>query len=93
MDEKLPFEYQKCLVGLDSMLFKTWDVANNEESLEKDRLQAISIGMQAYAMKMDLLTNATVVERAGQFVEKYRSNKPHEFYASKWESTNRCYCR
>ena len=29
------------------------------ENLDKDRLQAISVGMQAYAMKIDLLTNAT----------------------------------
>ena len=32
-------------------------------------LQAISIGMQAYSMKIDLLSSATVVERAVQFVE------------------------
>lgn len=39
--------------------------------LQKDRLQAVSIGMQAYGMKIDLLTNATVVEGAVQFVEKH----------------------
>lgn len=32
--------------------------------------------MQAYSMKIDLLTNATVMERAMQFVERYRSNRP-----------------
>ena len=69
IDQRLPLEYQKCLVGLDAILAKTWDIANNEESLEKDRLQAVSIGMQAYAMKLDLLSSATVVERAVQFVE------------------------
>lgn len=76
IDEKLPLEYQKCLVGLEAILSKTWDIANNADSAERDRLQAISVGMQAYNMKIDLLTNATVVERAVQFVEKYRSNKP-----------------
>jgi 2,3-bisphosphoglycerate-independent phosphoglycerate mutase len=40
------------------------------ESLGRDRLQAISVGMQAYSMKIDLLTNATVVERAVQFVDR-----------------------
>jgi DNA-binding transcriptional regulator LsrR (DeoR family) len=34
IDDKLPFEYQKCLVGLDSILARTWDIANNTESLE-----------------------------------------------------------
>lgn len=71
-------EYQKCLIGLDSILAKTWDIANNEESSEKDKLQAISVGMQAYGMKLDLLTSAMVVDRAIQFVERYRANKPPE---------------
>ena len=72
IDERLPFEYQKCLVGLDAILRKTWDIANSMENLDKDRLQAISVGMQAYAMKIDLLSNATVVEKAVQFVERHR---------------------
>ena len=68
----MPFEYQKCLVGLDAILRKTWDIANSMENLDKDRLQAISVGMQAYAMKIDLLTNATVVQKAIAFVERNR---------------------
>lgn len=73
IDDKLPLEYQKCLVGLDIILAKTWDIANGMVSSERDRLQAVSIGIQAYSMKIDLLTNAIVVERAVQFVDKYRS--------------------
>ncbi|MGI0043278.1 MAG: hypothetical protein ACRD47_06170 [Nitrososphaeraceae archaeon] len=76
INERLPLEYQKCLVGLDGILAKTWDIANNEESSERDRLQAVSIGMQAYGMKIDLLTSASVVERAVKFVEKNRSDNP-----------------
>jgi hypothetical protein len=60
-------------VGLDNILSKTWDIANNQESLERDRLQAFSIGMQAYGMKIDLLSSATVVERAVQFVENHQN--------------------
>jgi hypothetical protein len=78
IDDKLPFEYQKCLVGLDSILARTWDIANNTESLERDRLQAASIGMQAYAMKIDLLTSATVVKRTVQFVDRNRMGLAHQ---------------
>lgn len=78
IDDKLPFEYQKCLVGLESILARTWDIANNTESLERDRLQAASIGMQAYAMKIDLLTNATVIERTVQFVDRNRMGLAHQ---------------
>ena len=65
-------------MGLESILAKTWDIANNTESPERDRLQAASIGMQAYAMKIDLLTNATVVERAVQFVARNRMGLTHQ---------------
>jgi hypothetical protein len=78
IDEKLPLEYQKCLVGLDAILCRTWDLANNLESQEKDRLQAVSVAMQAYNMKIDLLSNATVVEKAVQFINKNRSDLAEE---------------
>ena len=78
IDQKLPFEYQKCLTGLEAILGKTWDIVNNSDSSERDRLQAISVGMQAYGMKIDLLTNATVVERAVQFVDRNRTGLTHQ---------------
>lgn len=74
INETLPLEYQKCMVGLNAILVKTWDIANknNKEISERDRLQSLSIGMEAYRMKLDLLSNATVVERAVRFVSKYK---------------------
>lgn len=72
INETLPLEYQKCMIGLDAILIKTWEISNNGEASERDRLQALSIAMQAYNMKLDLLSNATVVERAIHFVEKHR---------------------
>jgi hypothetical protein len=73
IDERLPFEYQKCLVGLDAILCRMSDIANNTESNSRDVLQATSVKMQAYAMKIDLLSNATVIEKAVQFVDRHRS--------------------
>jgi hypothetical protein len=72
IDERLPLEYQKCLIGVEAILCKTWDIANNLESTERDRLQAVSVGMLAYSMKIDLLTTATVVERAVRFIDRNR---------------------
>ena len=72
INETLPLEYETCLIGLNAILSKTWDITNNPHTQERDRLQAISISMQAYEMKLDLLTNATVVERAVNFVDRHR---------------------
>ena len=72
IDERLPFEFHKCLVGLDTIVSKMSDIGNSAESDSRDILQATSVKMQAYAMKIDLLSNATVVEKAVQFVERHK---------------------
>ena len=72
IDERLPFEYHKCLVGLDSIVCRMSDIVNNAELNSRDVLQAASVKMQAYAMKIDLLSNATVIEKAVQFIDRHR---------------------
>jgi hypothetical protein len=42
IDEKLPLEYQKCLVGIDSILARTWDIANNRVSRKRQATSHIS---------------------------------------------------
>ena len=69
INETLPLEYETCLIGLNAILAKTWDIANSPRSNEREKLQSISVGIQAYSMKIDLLTNATVVDRAVKFVD------------------------
>ena len=29
IDEKLPLEYQKCMIGLDAILVQTWDIVKS----------------------------------------------------------------
>jgi uncharacterized membrane protein len=48
-----------------------WDITNNPHTSERDKLQSISISMQAYEMKLELLSNATVAERAVNFVNRH----------------------
>ena len=77
IDERLPFEYHKCLVGLDAIVCRMSDIVNNAESDSREVLQATSVKMQAYGMKIDLLTNATVVQKAIDFVERNRDYAEH----------------
>ena len=72
IDERLPFEFHKCLVGLDTIVCKMSDIANSAESDSRDILQATSVKMQAYSMKIDLLSNATVIEKAVHFIDKHK---------------------
>ena len=45
-----------------------------------EKLQALSIAMQAYNMNLELLSSATVVERAVDFVEKHRGLGPENVF-------------
>ena len=58
-------------VGLDTIVCKISDIANSAESDSRDILQATSVKMQAYSMKIDLLSNATVIEKAVHFIDKH----------------------
>src|ERR671930_450254 len=67
IDERLPEEYEKCLVGLNAITKEAWNTAQNTED-KREKIQALSLAKDCYSMKLDLLTNATVVDDAIRFV-------------------------
>ena len=67
IDERLPEEYEKCLVGLNAITREAWNTAQNTED-KREKIQALSLAKECYSMKVDLLTNATVVDDAIRFV-------------------------
>jgi hypothetical protein len=69
IDERLPEEYEKCLVGLTSILREAWNTAQNTED-KREKIQALSLAKECYSMKLELLTNATVVDDAIRFVSQ-----------------------
>ena len=67
IDERLPEEYEKCLVGLTAITKEAWNTAQDTED-KREKIQALSLAKECYSMKMDLLTNASVVDDAIRFV-------------------------
>ena len=67
IDERLPEEYEKCLVGLTAITKEAWITSQSTED-KREKIQALSLAKECYSMKMDLLTNATVVDDAIRFV-------------------------
>ena len=67
IDERLPEEYEKCLVGLNAITKEAWNTAANTED-RREKIQALSLAKECYSMKLDLLTNATVVDDTIRFV-------------------------
>ena len=69
IDERLPEEYEKCLVGLNAITREAWNTAHNTED-KREKIQALSLAKECYSMKLELLTNATVVDDAIRFVSQ-----------------------
>jgi DNA-binding MarR family transcriptional regulator len=71
IDERLPEEYEKCLVGITAILREAWTSSHRTQD-NKEKIQALSLAKECYSMKMDLLTNATVVKDAIRFVSEHQ---------------------
>ena len=69
IDERLPEEYEKCLVGLNAITKEAWNTAQNTED-KREKIQVLSLAKECYSKKLDLLTNATVVDDAIRFVSQ-----------------------
>jgi hypothetical protein len=54
---------EKCLVGLNAITREAWNTAQDTED-KREKIQALSLAKDCYSMKLDLLTNATVVDDA-----------------------------
>jgi predicted transcriptional regulator len=74
IDQRLPEEYEKCLVGLTAILREAWNTSQQAED-KREKIQALSLAKDCYSMKLDLLTNATVVDDAIRFVSESEKSK------------------
>jgi hypothetical protein len=86
IDERLPEEYEKCLVGLNAITKEAWNTSQQAED-KREKIQALSLAKECYSMKLDLLTNATVVDDAIRFVSQ--KSKDDEKLKASSSSTNR----
>jgi hypothetical protein len=71
INEYLPAEYENCLDGLNNILTEAWQMSLDGE--KRERMQALSLAKECYSMKLDLLSSATVIDRAVKFVENHRN--------------------
>ena len=78
IDEGLPEEYEKCLVGLNAITREAWNTAQSTED-KREKIQALSLAKDCYSMKLDLLTNATVVDDAIRFVSNRSKEKQRSY--------------
>ena len=71
--EKLPEEYEKTLCGLNTILREAWNISQASETGNIEKIKALNLAKDCYSMKLELLTNATVVDDAIRFVQSNRN--------------------
>jgi hypothetical protein len=69
IQEKLPQEYQRCLVGLNQVLKTCWNIINKPSADDKTKLQATAIINDSYKDNMELTTNGVVISDAIRYVQ------------------------
>src|SRR5919199_532284 len=74
VDERLPEEYEKYLVGINMIKKEAWTLAQNTKD-NKEKIQALSLVKECHSMELDLFTNATVVDDAIRFVSDRSKGK------------------
>ena len=56
IDERLPEEYEKCLVGLNAITKEAWTTSANTED-KREKIQALSLAKECYSMKLQVKRN------------------------------------
>jgi hypothetical protein len=62
------------MVGLNAITREAWETAQQTED-KREKIQALSLAKECYSMKLELLTNATVVDDAIRFVSEHSKSK------------------
>ena len=72
IDEWLPEEYEKCIVGLTAILREAW--ATSQQSQDKlEKIQALSLAKECYSMK--LMSEGLCHKNMEQFGVRYIISK------------------
>jgi predicted transcriptional regulator len=99
IQDKLPEEYQNCMVGINQVLKICWEIVNKSRNINNDNdghqtvtmtdnktiLQALALINDCNKYKMDLTTNGVVITDAIRFVQ---TNKEKLTMSIKEENKN-----
>jgi len=78
IQDKLPYEFTKCISGLEEIIKESWIVAAQADKIgnNKDKLQSLALIKDTYSEKMNLLTNVSLLQDSIRFVEQNKDKEP-----------------
>lgn len=78
VSDKLPSEYEKCLLGINEILKTAWTMTYQNDIERREKLQALSLAKECYTTKLDLLTNSTILADAMKFVTRHQNQQQNQ---------------
>jgi predicted transcriptional regulator len=65
--EHLPEQYQVCLVALDSIIKRAFEILETSDD-NREKLQAMELFKDTHLVKLELLSNATTIDSALNYI-------------------------
>ena len=75
--DHLPEQYQVCLVALDSIIKRAFDILENSPD-NREKLQAMELFKDTHLVKLELLSNATTIDRALNYIRNKQQQRQGE---------------
>ena len=66
--DHLPEQYQICLVALDSIIKRAFDITETSND-NREKLQEMELFKDAHLVKLELLSNATTIDSALNYIK------------------------
>ena len=85
--EHLPEQYQVCLTALDAIIKRTFDILETSPD-NREKLQAMELFKDTHLVKLELLSNATSIDSALNYIRTKQSQQQQQKKHLTVDSTN-----
>src|SRR5919201_2051806 len=75
--EHLPEQYQVCLSALDTIIKRAFDISETSHD-NREKLQAMELFKDTHLVKLDLLSNATTIDSALNYIRSKQQKKQQQ---------------
>ena len=75
--EHLPEQYQICLTALDTILKHSFEILQTSQD-NREKLQAMELSKDTHLVKLELLSNATTIDSALNFIRNKQEEEEEE---------------
>ena len=82
--DHLPEQYQVCLVALDSIIKRAFDIIETADD-NREKLQAMQLSRDAHLVKLELLANATTIDSALNFIRSKQQEQHKKHLAEEYK--------